>query len=137
MICQYCGKKFKEKHHSQKYCSETCKKEARKIQNKKNKIRWMKKHEKKVLVKCRWCGKIFTRTKNSERRFFCSEECKKGMMLKNNRDRQFKHYHQWYYYIRRGCKKVVLGSSGLGRHRKNNFCDEIKVVKKEKRRLKI
>lgn len=136
MICQYCGKKFKEKHHSQKYCCETCKKEARKIQNKKNRIRWEKKQEKKVLVKCRWCGKIFTRTKNSERRFFCSEKCKKEMNSKNNRDRQFKHYHQWHI-IGRGCKKFVLGSSGLGKHRRNKFCDEIKVVKKEKRRLKI
>lgn len=68
--------------------------------------------------------------------FFCSEKCRKEMKLQHNRDRQFKHYHQWHIIGRR-CKKFVLGSSGLGRHRRENFCDESKVVKKEKRRLKI
>lgn len=137
MICKYCGKKFKEKHPLQKYCSDNCREKARKIQNKKNRIRWEKKQEKKVLVKCRWCGKIFTRTKNSERRFFCSEKCRKEMELKNNRDRQYRYYNRWKHSIRKDSKKYSLGTGRLGKHPRENFEDEKNVVKKEKKRLGI
>lgn len=137
MICQYCGKEFIQNHHSQKYCSDKCRKTARKIQNNQSKIRWRKKQTKKVLVKCRWCGKHFVRDKKSKRRFFCCEKCKNEMDLKNNRDRQFKFYNRWKSIIHKDSKRFGLGTGSLGKHPRANFEDEKKIVKREKRRLKI
>lgn len=126
MICKTCGKTFTQTHHSQKYCSDQCRKTARKIQNNQSKIRWRKKQTKKILIKCRWCGKHFLRDKKSKRRFFCCEKCKKEMDLKNNRDRQFKYYNRWRYSIHKDSKKYGLGTGGLGKHPRKDFEDEKK-----------
>lgn len=37
--CAYCGEKFNKKHHSEKYCSDKCRKEKLKIQKKESKER--------------------------------------------------------------------------------------------------
>lgn len=137
MICKTCGETFTPTHHRQKYCSEPCRQKARKIQNKQSKIRWRKKQNKKILIKCRWCGKHFVRDKQSKRTLFCSEKCRKEMDLKCNRDRQFKYYNRWRNTIKKDSKKIGLGTGGLGKHRRKNFEDEKNVVKREKRRLKI
>ncbi len=137
MICNYCGETFIPEHHNQKYCSDKCRLESRKKQNRQNIIRWRKKQNKKTLVKCRWCGKPFIRTPKSKRKLFCSEKCRKEMELKNNRDRQFKFYNRWRFTIHKDSKKFGLGTGSLGKHPRTNFEDEKIVVKKEKRRLRI
>lgn len=137
MICNYCGETFIQDHHSQKYCSNQCRKKARKIQNKQSKIRWKKKQNKKILIKCKWCGKYFIRNKESKRTQFCCEKCRKEMELKNNRDRQFKFYNRWKHSIHKDSKRFGLGTGSLGKHPRANFEDEKKVVKREKRRFKI
>lgn len=137
MICKTCGKTFTQTHHRQKYCSDDCRNKARKIQNKNNQVQWRKKQNKKILVKCKWCGEYFVRTEQSTRKFFCSEKCRKEMDKKCNRDRQFQYYHRWIHSIHKDSRKYGLGTGGLGKHPRKNFEDERKVVQREKRRWKL
>lgn len=135
MICKSCGKTFTPTHHRQKYCSDDCRVKSRKIQNRESKIRWRKKQSKKVLIKCKWCGKYFVRNKQNKRTLFCCKTCKKESELEHNRDRQFKFYYRCIKSNNRHNKKIGLGTGKLGKHRKENFEDEKKAVKNEKRRI--
>jgi predicted nucleic acid-binding Zn ribbon protein len=68
MICQCCGKEFKSKANSQKYCSQECYGKAKMARD-----RAAREKQKEKAV-CVVCGKNFKR-KGYEK--ICSEECRK------------------------------------------------------------
>jgi predicted nucleic acid-binding Zn ribbon protein len=68
MICQCCGKEFKSKANSQKYCSQECYGKARAARDK------AAREKRKEQAVCVVCGKTFKR-KGYEK--ICSEECRK------------------------------------------------------------
>lgn len=68
MICNFCGKEFEQKIHSQKYCSQECYKNARAVREKEER----KKRKEKAI--CVICGKSFKRQGYEK---ICSEECRK------------------------------------------------------------
>jgi predicted nucleic acid-binding Zn ribbon protein len=74
MICQCCGKEFKSKANSQKYCSQECYGKARAARDK------AAREKRKEQAVCIVCGKTFKR-KTYEKT--CSEECKKVLMKKD------------------------------------------------------
>ena len=69
MICQCCGKEFKSKANSQKYCSQECYGKARAARDKATR------EKRKEQAVCVVCGKTFKR-KDKEK--ICSEECRKA-----------------------------------------------------------
>lgn len=70
MICKTCGKEFERKYHTRQiYCSEECKKEGIKIQEK------AKKGNKWGI--CIVCGKAYKKTSPS---VYCSPECKRSFL---------------------------------------------------------
>lgn len=52
--CSWCGKYFIKKHHSEKYCSDTCRKEARVEQSRHKSHRWYHRHKHELSEKQRW-----------------------------------------------------------------------------------
>lgn len=52
--CTWCGKKFIKKHHSEKYCSEQCRKDARGHQSRMKAHRWYHNHKHELSEKQRW-----------------------------------------------------------------------------------
>lgn len=52
--CTWCGKHFLKKHHSEKYCSETCRKDARGHQSRMKAHRWYHNHKHELTEKQRW-----------------------------------------------------------------------------------
>lgn len=86
LICPICNKEFTTQDKRKKYCSNTCKEEAKKLYIKKfrtKKIESIRKynrekyHEKHPLYEkhCKICGKLFTPS-NSNREIYCSNTCK-------------------------------------------------------------
>lgn len=52
--CRWCGKPFKRNHAPEKYCSEYCRKEARKHQNRIKSNKWYQNHKHELTEKQRW-----------------------------------------------------------------------------------
>jgi len=52
--CAWCGKPFLKKHHSEKYCSELCRKDARGHQSRMKAHRWYHNHKHELSDKQRW-----------------------------------------------------------------------------------
>lgn len=103
MICQCCGKEFKSKANSQKYCSQECYGKAKMARDRAAREKQKEKavcvvcgknfkrkgYEKICSEECRKvskkvhericgnCGKVFLPTRNHKK--FCSAECKKGL----------------------------------------------------------
>ena len=63
--CVKCGRKFSTRHPLQKYCTETCRKQA-------NAVNKPKKSEQRV---CLTCGHIFQATPTNNKKFCCTS-CK-------------------------------------------------------------
>ncbi|MEA4957563.1 MAG: hypothetical protein VB038_07540 [Methanobrevibacter sp.] len=83
------------------------------------------------MAKCKWCGEEFEKKHNREE--YCCEE-----------HRRYARQEQKIQYNRKYRKNIIkddyyygLGSGGLGQHMNNNFNIELKLIKKEKIRLKI
>ena len=53
-VCIWCGKKFIKHHHSEKYCGETCRKDARGHQSRMKAHRWYHNHKHELSDKQRW-----------------------------------------------------------------------------------
>ena len=52
--CAWCGCKFIKKHHSEKYCSDKCRNDARGQQSRNKAHRWYHKHKHELTEKQRW-----------------------------------------------------------------------------------
>ncbi len=53
-VCIWCGKKFIKKHHSEKYCSEECRKDSRGQQSRNKSHKWYHRHKHELSEKQRW-----------------------------------------------------------------------------------
>lgn len=77
---------------------------------------------------CKWCGKKFFKKHNRET--YCSSKCKK-----------YAHQEQKAIfankYRRKYHKKECLGTSGLSKHRRQDYNQEYQAIQNEKKRLKI
>ena len=72
-VCGICGKEFTPKHHSSKYCSHECAREAQNI----NARRFYNDRERKVAkhkANCLYCGMVFVA--DGRKTTFCSTKCK-------------------------------------------------------------
>ena len=52
--CIWCGQKFIKKHHSEKYCSDECRKDARGQQSRNKAHRWYHRHKHELSEEQRW-----------------------------------------------------------------------------------
>ena len=52
--CQWCGELFEKKHHSEKYCSDECRENARSEQSRNKSHRWYHRHKYRLSEKERW-----------------------------------------------------------------------------------
>ena len=78
-VCKFCDKSYKAIHSTQKFCSEKCRAEAKRIKRKRF---WEKERV------CIMCGKIFQTTNHSQE--CCSAECKKENKLIREETRDIK-----------------------------------------------
>lgn len=53
-VCAWCGKPFLKQHHSEKYCGDDCRKDARGHQSRMKSHRWYHKHKHELSEKQRW-----------------------------------------------------------------------------------
>ena len=53
-ICSWCGKPFIKQHHSEKYCNDKCRDDARGQQSRNKAHKWYHKHKKELSEKSRW-----------------------------------------------------------------------------------
>lgn len=135
MFCKFCGKEFTRKSNSQKYCSDKCKSEAKKLQDKQNsKNRYMnlKKNAPVLTGKCGCCGKEFIKRHGNQK--YCSKKCAETVILFQNANAANKYYHH-VKKLRGGDTVWGLGSGSLGQHRHDEFESEYNVVEKELQRL--
>lgn len=81
-----------------------------------------------ITRRCKWCGKIFFKKHNRET--YCSSKCKKYARLEQKAIFANKYRRQYP-------KKECLGTSGLGKHRRQDYHQEYQAIQNEKKRLKI
>lgn len=81
-----------------------------------------------ITKRCKWCGGKFFKTHNRET--YCSVECKKYARLEQKAIFANKYRRQYP-------KKECLGTSGLGKHRRQDYHQEYQAIQNEKKRLKI
>lgn len=136
--CQWCGQKFtppSQRGNAQKYCSQYCRIKG---YNKKHNIAQKKYQENKPkttrihIRKCRYCGKQYIGIRNN---MYCSIQCKKYSRQEQSRRTSLKNNLKG-----RSEKQLYfdnLGNSNLREHRHKKFKDEEKLIKAEKRRLRI
>ena len=81
-----------------------------------------------ITRRCKWCGKIFFKKHNRET--YCSSKCKKYAHQEQKAIFANKYRRQYH-------KKECLGTSGLSKHRRQDYNQEYQAIQKEKKRLKI
>ena len=134
--CKFCGKSFVKKSNSQKYCSESCKREAKKLQDSHNSHQayTQKKQEKpKITATCEYCGKPFIKSHGNQK--YCSKTCSNNRRLEQNAESRMKSYHK--NKKRGGDKFYGLGSGGLGPHMHQDWETEKVKINNELKRLKL
>lgn len=137
MICKYCGEHFTKKNNSQKYCSESCKIAAKKLQDSYNSRKtYMRNKSKKTLITatCEYCGKEFIKSHGNQK--YCSKRCSENKNRELNADAANKYYHH-VKKLRGGDTVWGLGSGSLGPHMHDDWQIEIEKVKNEMRRLRV
>ena len=137
MKCKYCGKEFSKNHNSQKYCSESCKIKAKKLQdsnNSKKRYTLIKENKEKITAVCEYCGKQFIKQHGNQK--YCSKICSENKNRELNADAANKHYHH-VKKVRGGDKVWGLGSGSLGPHRHEDWKVEYEKIENEIRRLKL
>lgn len=83
---------------------------------------------------CLWCGKPFKRNYRTEK--YCCDEHRKYARQEQNRQR----FNKWYVRNKKEINqsdKRSLGSGHLGSSPKKKFSDELNIIQKELRRLKL
>lgn len=87
------------------------------------------------LAICKYCGKTFQ--KHHNRQVYCCDSCREN----GYKERKVKYSRKRRKLIREGeivCNAPKdLGESNLREHRKPNFDEEFKVIKRELRRLRL
>ena len=132
--CAVCGKTIHTTKHAVKYC-DNCRAKA----YNKSKLKASKKYNahhrttKVTVLKCEYCAKPFVSIHN---RKYCSIKCRKYSTLEQVNLAVKK------YKIRHGLNDkekyfAYLGNSNLREHANKNFLDEQKLVRAEKRRLRL
>lgn len=137
MFCKFCGKEFTKKSNSQKYCSDRCKSEAKKLQDKqnsKNRYRKLKKKAPVLTGKCGCCGKEFIKRHGNQK--YCSKKCAETIILFQNANAANKHYHH-VKKLRGGDSVWGLGSGSLGPHMHEDWQVEIEKIENEMKRLRL
>ena len=82
--------------------------------------------------KCQWCGSTFEKYHGNEK--YCSSYCIEKAKQEQNR----KNFHRWYHKHKKELDNLTrygLGSGTLSHHRRKNFKEEQKTIKREKQRL--
>lgn len=134
--CRWCGKSFTpsrdKKGNPQKYCSNSCRVKGYTRSKIEANRKYRKKHQGKI-IKCKWCGNNFL---SRHGRCYCSVTCKKEARREQNIR------HQIRYRIVHGKSDQQryfdnLGASNLREHRKDCFDDELRLIKREMRRLHL
>ena len=135
MICKICGREFTKTSNSQKYCSDSCKAKAKKLQDSYNsrKTYILKKIRKPLEIgTCEYCGEEFVKTHGNQK--YCSEVCAENKNRELNADAANKYYHHTKK-LRGGDKCWGLGSGSLGPHRHEDCNMELEKIQNEMRRL--
>jgi hypothetical protein len=86
------------------------------------------------LAKCRWCGEEFIKQHNREE--YCSDGHRKYARQEQNRQHRINHYHKYKDTMHEE-QKYGLGTGYLSCNRQEKYEDELIMVEKEIRRLKI
>ena len=84
--------------------------------------------------KCKWCGEEFVKKHN--RQVYCCNDCSKYARQEKNRGYFRKYYHK-YKEVLPNKEKYGLGTGNLSMHRNTNFNQEILVIQREMKKLKI
>lgn len=135
--CKTCKRTFTirtSKGRPPAYCSKRCRDKGYKEKQKKAKKKYKKKQQGKPHEeKCRYCGNTFITKGNTK---YCSKRCRTYARQDNNllaviRYKKKTHNEKQEYF-------AYLGNSNI-RHdnRKQNWIDELKVIRAEKQRLGI
>lgn len=129
--CNYCGRRFRRKYQSQKYCSLSCRRNAKREQNTKTQA---KRRIKIIPLKnCKYCGKIFFCKHGNEE--YCSYICRKYAL----QEKKNKYQRDRRKLINDGVlisnENEQLGTGFLSQHRHKSFDKEKEVIKKELERL--
>jgi len=132
--CQYCGKRFNKKYHTEKYCSDNCREKA--VREQKLKYNHEnRKVDEDIIVKCQYCGKEFVRGYNSQ--VYCSDDCSKKAFL----DQQAEYSRKRRKSIKNGelvtNERVKVGTNYLSSHPREDFDEEQAAIWKEMKRLKL
>ena len=137
LTCRKCGKIFhvpKQGNNARKYCN-TCQIAVYREHRKKARMKYNKLHpvSRGRVRSCNWCGVAFHSVRGQ---LYCSPRCRKFARMEQN------NIHQKRYRQRHGKSEKQgyfdnLGNSNLGGHRVESDDEELKKIKREKRRLKI
>lgn len=134
MKCKVCGREFVKKSNSQKYCSESCKNKAKKLQdstNSKNRYIQQKENKPIIIATCKYCGSQFIKTHGNQK--YCSKTCSENKNRELNADAANKHYHH-VKKLRGGDTVWGLGSGSLGPHAHKDWDVELEKIQNEMHR---
>lgn len=126
--CKVCKKEFTTKAHNIKYCTNSCRKQARKQINKKYYDHHRKKQKTKV---CKWCKQEFSTTSSTR---YCSKKCK----INSRREQSLKSTRKYIKRYGLSFKQTYfanLGNSNLRQNRCKILEKEYKLILAEKKRL--
>lgn len=137
MKCPICGRVFVKKSNSQKYCCESCKTKAKKLQDSHNShMRYRRNKSKKPKIRgvCEYCGGEFIKQHGNQK--YCSKSCSENKNRELNADAANKHYHH-VKKLRGGDTVWGLGSGSLGAHMHSDWQVEREKIENEMRRLRL
>lgn len=136
--CKKCGVEYvatPPKDNARVYCH-SCSLEITKENRKKARQKYNRLHPYKPHThtrRCNWCGMPFLSTRNQQ---YCSSRCRRYA-----RQEQVLRAVQRYNTRKGKSEKQVyfdnLGNSNLREHRKEDYEDEERLIRAEKRRLRI
>ena len=85
---------------------------------------------------CKECHEEFTKKHNRE--VYCCDTCRSKARREQNRRNRRNYYHRWKNILKElPCRGTRLGTGSLGIAPASTWYEEIKRIKKEKRRLRI